>query len=461
MQQHMQADFSELTGTATRELGGMGPLTIAVCGISHHTAPIEILEQLAFTREARAVATRQLVAADAPAEWPASEAVILSTCNRVELYVATPKCAAETPGAAGFLAAYLADCHGLPLAEIAPYLYTHTDEDAVWHLFSVAAGLDSLILGEPQILGQVRGAIEEAQRNGASGPVLSTLFRRAIETGKRVHSETGISHGAASVSYAAVEVAARHFADLGACQALIVGAGKTGQLTAQCLHGRGIHSIAVANRSFEHARELAATWGGAAYTLDGLDEVLPHVDILISCTNARGYVISRDQIEAALARRPSGQPLLLLDIAVPRDIDPAAAGLPGVQAYNVEDLRRVVETNLDERRRAGEQAEAILGEQVAGFMAWLMALSVTPVITDLREHAEAIRQRELAKARGRLAGLPADYMGLMELVTQRIINQLLHEPTVRLKERAASSDGAAYAQAVRDLFDLPSTGCQE
>lgn len=440
-------------------------MTIAVCGLSHRSAPIEILEKLAFTPEARAAALARLTSAagttaDAPA-WPASEAVILSTCNRVELYVAMSACAPEEPDTCEVLARFLADFHGLDLDAVAPYLYTYTNDAAVRHLFGVAAGLDSLILGEPQILGQVRQAGEEAQRLGAAGPVLTTLFRRAIESGKRVHTETGISQGAASVSYAAVEVAARHFHDLSACQALIVGAGKTGQLTAQCLLGRGVQGISVANRSYDHAAELAAGWGGEAYTLDQVNEILPRADIVITCTNAWGYIITRDQIAEALQARPAGRPLLLLDIAVPRDIDPAAAELPGVEVYNVEDLRQVVETNLDERRHAGEKAEAILAEQVGAFMAWLMALAVTPVIADLREHAEAIRQRELAKARGRLAGLPEDYMGLMELVTQRIINQLLHEPTVRLKEHAAGVEGPFYAQAVRDLFALDANGCQE
>jgi len=430
--------------------GSAGRLVVTVCGLSHHSAPIEILEQLAFGPEARQAALIQLRAGSTGAGL-VSEAVILSTCNRVEVYAVLERTAARANGLAGFMA----DFHGVPLELVAPHLYCYEGEDAVRHLFSVAGGLDSLILGEPQILGQVRRAFAESQDIGASGSTLSTLFRRAIQTGKRIHCETGISHGAASVSYAAAEIAARHHKDLAGCHALIVGAGKTGQLTAQCLLGQGVQSIAVANRSYDRAIELADNWGGIAYGLEDLDIALPSADIVISCTDAPGYVVSREQVAQALALR-ADRPLVLVDIAVPRDIEPAAGSLPGVRLYNIEDLQLTIEENMAGRGLEGAQAEAIVDEQVAEFMAWLVALSVKPLIVDLREHAEMIRQRELERVQHRLPDLPPEYAPIIDMMTQRIVNQLLHEPTVRLKNHASHLDGQLYARVIRDLFALDS-----
>ena len=418
-------------------------MEIAVCGISHRSASIDLLERLAFTPERRALALAQLTSGTAPSAWSFPEAVILSTCNRVELYVALPDCM----GDAGALAEFLAAFHGLAPAEVMPSLYTYRGSDAARHLLAVAAGVDSVVLGEPQILGQVRGAFEEARAQGAARRVLSALFRQALETGKRVRSETGISRHFASVSSAAVEVAAGQFADFSACQVLIIGAGKTGRLAAQSLLRHGARRLAVANRSHENAQALAQGWGGEALGLDELPGALAAADIVISCTNAPGYVVSASQASEAMRAR-AGRPLLLIDIAVPRDIDPAAGALPGVRLINVDDLGCLVQANIELRRDDSGKALAIVEDGAVKFMAWLKALAVAPVITNLRDQAETIRQREVARALRRLNGLPAEQIDIIEHLTQRIVNQLLHEPTVQLKQHSGCEEGQAYAETV-------------
>jgi glutamyl-tRNA reductase len=439
-------------------------MEIAVCGLSHRSASIVLLEKAAFPPESRPLALQRLTAGDLPRRLAFPEAVILSTCNRVEIYALLPDCGDDERAGAGRLAEFMAEFHGLALADLTPSLYTYQGEDAVRHLLNVAAGLDSLILGEPQILGQVREAFELALAEGAAGRVLAGLFRQALRAGKRVHSETPISQRATSVSYAAVEVAAGQFADLAACRVLIVGAGKTGRLAAEALRGRGVRQIAVANRSLENAQALAGQWGGEACTLEFLPQALARADIVVSCTNAPGYVISAARVRRAMAGR-RGRPLLLIDIAVPRDIEPAVAELPAVRLFNLDDLSRRVQENLTWRQDESGAATAIVEAEASEFVAWFRALSVAPVITELREQAEHIRQRELERALRRLGNLTngnAEAVeGIVDRLTQRIINQLLHEPTVQLKQRASCDDGQFYAQAVRDLFALDEAGQEE
>ncbi len=424
-------------------------MEIAVCGLNHRSAAIELLERLAFTPDKRDLALAQLTSESDSSAWSFPEAVILSTCNRVELYAVLPDCGADPGTLAGFLAAF----HGLAIQDVAPSLYTYRGADAVRHLLTVAAGIDSAVLGEPQILGQVRTAFEEARAQGSAGRVLSALFRQAVEAGKRVRSETGISRHFASVSSAAVEVAAGQFADLSACQVLIIGAGKTGRLAAQSLLRRGARRLAVANRSYQNALTLAEGWGGEAMSLDDLPHALAAADIVISCTNAPDYVVSAKQVSAAVEAR-ARRALLLIDIAVPRDIEPAAGVLPGVRLINVDDLGCLVQANIELRRDDRGKAMAIVEDQTAEFMAWFSALAVAPVITNLRGQAEAIRQRELTRALRRLNGLPAEQIDIIEHLTQRIINQLLHEPTVQLKQHAGCDEGQVYAETLSELFAL-------
>ena len=407
-----------------------------------------MLEKLAFGPESRLQALTALVSGHEASPGLVAEAVILSTCNRVELYVAAPACSLETLP----LGSCFAGPHGL-VAEAAPYLYTYTGAAAACHLFAVASGLDSMIVGEPQIMGQVRQAYEAAREARAAGPLLTALFQRALATGKRVRSQTRISQRAASVSYAAVELAARHLGDLSSRRVLIIGAGRTGQLAAQCLAGRGVRDVTVANRSLEHAAALAAQWGGAARGLDGLEEALQAADIVISCTNAPGYVVTEDMVRHARAGREEAL-LFMLDIAMPRDVEPSAGALAGVRLFNIDDLRAVVAENLDQRQADGRAAQGMIDGEVADFMEWLQALAVTPLISDLRQQAEGIRRHELERAMHRLEGLPENYASIVDLLTRRIVNQMLHQPTVRLKQHASRADGQLYAQALRDLFGL-------
>jgi len=429
---------------------------IILCGLSHKTAPVEILEKLAFTSIERAYALTRFISRHNPHESPASEAVILSTCNRVEVYAVMPNRSANAES----LARFLAEFHGVSPSVLAPHLYIHHDQHAVQHLFTVAAGLDSMIVGEPQILGQVRAAFEEAAKLGTAGPVLSALFRHAVRVGKRVRSETSISQRAASISYAAVELARRLFGELGDCQVLVVGAGETGQLTARCLMGRGARRITVVNRSYDRALALARQWDGEAMPLDHLEEALQRADIVISCTDAPHHVITVEHVRRAVAARRE-RPIFLIDIAVPRDIEPAVGQLPNVHLRDIDDLRTVVETNLHLRRSDEPRAEAIITEEVSKFMAWFNARAVTPVIADLRQQAELIRQRELERAFRRLDGLSDRQRSVIKLLTHRIVSQMLHEPTVRLKRYAGCPEGQAYAQAIRDLFALDGVNGQE
>ena len=424
-------------------------MDIVICGISYKTAPVEMIERFSCGADTYTAILTRLLHPDGPGPRLAKEAILLSTCNRVELYAVIPD---DCDGPAR-LARYLAEFHNLPFELVKSHIYTFQGEEAVDHLFSVASGLDSMILGEPQILGQVRTAFEKASRLRAAGAVLSALFRHAIQAGKRVHTETAISQRAASVSYAAVELAERQLGMLGDRRVLVVGAGKTGRLTAECLLGRGVRSITVANRTYETAVSMADAWHGRATTLDRLEDALAEADIAISATNASGYLIGAAQVRHALAARPD-RPLLLIDIAVPRDVDPDAAQIPGVQVYNLDDLNAMVEVNVQDRGQDRGVAETIVAEEAADFMAWFNGLAVTPAIVNLREHAESIRRQELERIIHRLDGLSNHDRAMIELLTQRIVNHLLHEPTVRLKRYACNDNGSLYVQALDDLFAL-------
>jgi glutamyl-tRNA reductase len=299
----------------------------------------------------------------------------------------------------------------------------------------------------------VRSAYDRAHRVRATSLVLSALFRRAIGVGKRVRTETTISQRAASVSSAAVQLAMQALGDLQGRRALVIGAGKTGRLVGQALLGRGVAHIVVANRTPDAARELAAEWGGEAVGLDRLPAGLAEADMVISATNAPHYLVTADMVAVAMARRQD-RPLVLIDIAVPRDFDPAAADVPGARVFNMDDLAAVVEANLAGRGQDVAAAQGIVGGEVVAFMDWSNGLAATPAIVNLRQHAETIRQRELARFSHRLDGLTDHDRALVEMLTQRIVNQLLHEPTVRLKRHACQDDGSLYSHALSELFAL-------
>jgi len=404
-------------------------MRIVLVGTSHHRAPVELRERAALAPDQAGELARRLAGAS-------GEAVCLSTCNRTELYLADASGEeAEQRGEAALLALE---------AELAPALYRLRDEAAALHLFRVAAGLDSLVPGEGEILGQVRGAYEA----GAAGPILDRLFRQALHAGRKARVETAIGESPASVSSAAAALAEQVFGDLRGRRILVVGAGKVGDLAARNLLSRGAEIAWIANRTADRATELAARLGGEALPLDRVDEQLAHADVVVSSTSAPGWVLERAQVERVLPAR-RGRPLFLIDLAVPRDLDPSIHELDGCYLYDIDDLQAVVAETLAGRRREAERAEAIVGAEAERFREWQASLDVVPAIASLRARAEEIRTNELERAR-----LTDAERRAADSVTTAVLNKLLHLPTIRMKQAAAAADGVIYADAVRHLFGL-------
>jgi glutamyl-tRNA reductase len=408
-------------------------VTLTLIGLSHRATPVAVRER-AFVPLPEAAELARSLAAE-------GEAVCLSTCNRTELYIVGED--AERRGLDA-----LASISGLQPEELRAVVYRLMDEAAALHLFRVAGGLDSMVPGEGEILGQVRGAFEA----GAPGPVLDRLFRQALHAGKKVRAETAIAESPASVSSAAAALAQQVFGQLDGCRVLLVGAGHVAELAARSLAARGAEISFVANRAPERAEALAGRFGGEGITLEQVPDRLAGVDVLVSSTASVGWTLDRSRVEAALSRR-KGRPLFLIDLAVPRDLDPAIHELSGCYLYDIDDLEAVVAESLAGRRREAGRAEAIVSEEAVRFREWQASREVVPEIASLRARAEEIRAAELARVRGRL-GLSESQHAAVDSVTSQIVNKLLHLPTVRLKEAAAGANGGSYAEAVRHLFGL-------
>jgi glutamyl-tRNA reductase len=408
---------------------------LILAGVSHHRTPVEVRERVALDVRRAGELAERLAAEDA-------EAVCLSTCNRTELYLAAPDESNAIERALAVLGELGED-------ELGSSLYRLTDEAAALHLFRVAAGLDSMVPGEGEILGQVRAAYEA----GCTGAMLDRLFRAALHAGKKVRSETAIAESPASVSAAAATLAQQVFGELRGRRVLVVGAGKMSEATARNLVSRGAEISFVANRTFDRAEQLARRFGGAALPLERVDEELALADVVVSSTGAPGFVLTRQQVAAAMRAR-KGRPLFLIDIAVPRDVEPTVHELEGCYVYDIDDLEAVVAESLAGRRYEAVRAEAMVAEEAERFRAWQASLDVVPAIASLRARAEEIRAAELAKAEGRLGELSESERRTVESVTAQIVNKLLHLPTVRMKQAAAAAEGAVYADAVRHLFGL-------
>jgi glutamyl-tRNA reductase len=413
-------------------------MRLVLVGTSHHLAPVEVRERVALSgRQAGELARR--LARDV------SEAVCLSTCNRTELYVAD----ADADRAGGVGPRALADRAGLAEGELSPALFRLSDEAAALHLFRVAAGLDSLVPGEAEILGQVRAAAAA----GAAGPFLGRLFRQALHAGKKARAETAIGESPASVSSAAAALAEQVFGDLDGCRVLLIGAGKVGELAARSLSSRGASVAYVAGRTEGRAESIARAVRGEAIASDRLAGVLADVDVVVSSTSAPDFVIGREDAEAA-ARSRRGRPLFLIDLAVPRDADPGIHEVDGCYLYDIDDLEAVVQETLVARRGEAARAEAIAVEEAERFRTWQASLDAVPAIASLRARAEEIRTGELAKAERRLDRLSEAERRVVDSITTAIVNKLLHLPTVRMKE-AAAAEGGGYVEVVRHLFGLP------
>jgi glutamyl-tRNA reductase len=400
-------------------------MSLVLVGTSHRLSPVEVRERVAFDLAGAAELARQMAGA--------GEAVCLSTCNRTELYLvdSDPEAAEERASQA-----LLGD-------EVE--LYRMTDEAAALHLFRVAAGLDSLVPGEGEILGQVRDAYEA----GAHGPVLDRLFREALRVGKKVRTETAINESPASVSSAAAALAQQVFGDLTGCRVLLVGAGEVSELAARALAARGATIGAVTSRTQASAARLAEAFDARAVPFELLGSELDDADVVVSSTGSHEPILARDQVPDR-----KGRPLFVIDVAVPRDVDPAVAGLEDCYLYDIDDLQAVVRESLNGRWREAERAEGIVEHEAERFRDWQASLHVVPAIASLRERAESIRSGELAKAESRLEGLSESERRTVESLTTQIVNKLLHIPIVRLKQ-AAATEGTGYVEVARDLFGLP------
>jgi glutamyl-tRNA reductase len=377
------------------------------------------------------------------------EVVVLSTCNRTEVYAVAEK----FHGAYADVRNFLSELAFVPADEFADHLYVHYDNEAVRHLFSVAAGLDSAVIGETEILGQVRGAWEAAGEEKTAGPLLNLLFRHALETGKRARTDTDIARGTASVSHAAVEMAAERLGDLAGRKVLILGAGDMAEGMATALQGAGVADVFVANRTWRKARALADRIGGQAVRLADLSLALLEVDLLLTSTGATVPVVEHDDFAPVMAER-AGRPLLIVDIAVPRDVEPTVRELPGVTLLDINDLRRFAQAGIERRSHELAAVEAIVDEEIERFRNAASARSAAPVVGALHRWADDVRDGELARFDARLDGLDDRQRDAVEALTKGLVAKLLHRPTVALKDTAGSPTGDRLADALRQLYDL-------
>ena len=425
--------------------------TILMMGLNHTTAPIHVREQIATAACVQNDALEQLhtqLNATVFSEW-----LILSTCNRTEIYTVVPDRARGEAALRGLFTR-----HETFAGSGTDHLYTHVNRDAVTHLYAVASGIDSMIVGEFEILGQVRRAYLAAAERNSIGPILHRLFNDAIHVSKRAHAETTIGAGAASVAYAAVALARQHLGDLAGRRALVIGAGEMAQRAAKNLAADGACAVIVANRTYEHALELARETRGRAIRFDELPHALAEADLVISATSAPHIILNTATVNAVMSAR-NAQPLFLMDIALPRDIAPEVAQIPNVRLFNIDDLNQLVDASRAEREKALTEVNAIIAEEGEDFWQWYSERRAAPVIADLRGHAEAIRAAELEKALRRLGHLQLSERdrNVIAALSAGIVSKLLAAPTVHLKERMQSGGGQVYLDTLRELFELHGT----
>ena len=417
-------------------------MALTVVGVNHRGASLEIRERLAY--RANETAT---VLGDLRESSGAREGVLLSTCNRTEVYLVE----GERDAAPDVWTAFSARLG----ADASSFGYVRRDREAVMHLFRVASGLDSMVLGEAQIHGQVRDAWEASRAK--SGPVLNRLFQTSLLVAGRVRSETSVARGAASVSSAAVQLAKQIFGSLGGKRAMVLGSGEMAELALECLVDQGVRAAIVANRTFERANELAERYGAVAMHYDQCWPALADVDVLVCSTAAPRPVVFPAQVKPALGAR-GDRPLCILDIALPRDVDPSVRRLENVFLYDLDDLQAVVAANIERRRGELPSAEQLIGGEADRYWDWLAGLAAVPVLTEMRAHMEAMREREVAGALRRLEHLPASERAVVEELSRSLMNKFLHEPSVRLRAAASNGRGLGVVDTVRYLFGLERSG---
>lgn len=415
-----------------------------ITGLNHRTAPVEVRERLAFNE------TRLIQALDDLKRRPGLlEGMILSTCNRVEIAITTD----EETNAEDAIEQFLAETQQVSREWVSQYLYHHQGPEAIRHLFRVASSLDSMVVGEPQILGQLKSAYNAAKTQGALSGFLEAVLSKAFNVAKRVRSETDIGQSAVSVSYAAVEMAKEIFGSLSDRRVLLVGAGKMSELSARHLKRSGVGRVYVTNRTRERALEMARVFDGAVIDYDKFVSSLPEMDIVIASSGAPHYILQKDQMRKVIEARKN-RPMFLIDIAVPRNIDPAVNQLDNVFLYDIDDLQRVVDQNVKGRMQVAEQAEEIIREEVERMMLRLRAREVAPMIVSLQEQLEQVRLSEIERVRGKLGSLTPQQEDAIEALTRGIVNKIAHGPITELRKQAANPDGAHFANVIRRVFRL-------
>ena len=419
-------------------------MSVVVVGLNHRTVPLDLLERMTIpaSRLPKALA-------DLTSREHINDAVVLSTCNRIEVYVFAEK----FHGAYQDIRNFFAEVSHVAPEEFSDHLTSLYDGDAARHLFSVASGLDSAVLGEHEILGQVRKSWETASTEGAVGPVLNPLFRHALEVGKRVRTETAISRNITSVSQAAVAMATERLGGLEGRQVLVVGAGEMGEGLARALHGGGVAGIRVANRTWDRAVEVAGRLGSEPVRLDDLPHHLAEVDMLLTSTGASAVILEHGDLASVVGER-HGRELLVVDIAVPRDVDPAAGEIDGLTLLDMDDLREFAEVGIRERQREVTAVQVIVDAELDRYVDESTARSVAPLVASLRARGDLVRSGELQRLAARLGDLDDRQRDAVEALAAGIVGKLLHEPTVRLKDATGTARGERLAEALRDLFDL-------
>ncbi|KGP90908.1 glutamyl-tRNA reductase [Pontibacillus chungwhensis BH030062] len=424
---------------------------ILVAGLNYKTAPVEIREKVTFSEEELAKAMEAL-----NQQKSVLENVIISTCNRTEIYAVVD----QLHTGRYYIKQFLSQWFNLDKEEFSPFLSIYESDGALEHLYRVTCGLDSMVLGETQILGQMKQAFLRAQEAGTTGTIFNQLFKQAVTLAKRSHNETEIGDNAVSVSYAAVELAKKIFGDLMNKHVVILGAGKMGELAAKNLHGSGVKQVTVMNRTFEKAEQLASQFRGQAKPISELSSVLEKADILISSTGANDYVLSKQHLEAAHKKR-KGLPLFLVDIAVPRDLDPAIDELDSVFLYDIDDLQGIVDANLEARKEAAEAIEVMIEGEIVAFKEWLQTLGVVPVISALRQKALTIQADTMKSIERKMPDLTEREKKVLSKHTKSIINQMLKQPILQAKEYSAQPNADQNLDMFMQIFGIEEEVQQE
>jgi len=433
-------------------------MNIFAVGLNHKTTPVELRERLSFSSATLCAFLNGVCKPSSKDAYPQkqvqsilSETVILSTCNRMEIYALT----SDPQQGVIEIKTRLSQILNIPIADFDPFLYTLHQHDAIEHLMEVSCGLASLVLGESQILGQVANARQSAQTHGSVGKVLMRLFDMAIHAGKRARTETGIGVNPASVSSVAVHLAKDNLGNLADKTVMVLGAGEMGMLTLEAAAGLGAQKFIVVNRTRQNAEARAKEWNALALTFDEIDEGLRQADLLITATGAPHTVLHSQIVETAMAKR-ADRKLMIVDIAVPRDVDDNIAKIPGVRLYNLDDLQHQVEDNIKARRHEIPKVKTIIAEEISSFINWYRARDVVPTIATFRQQMETIRQQELERVLHRLPDLDKQQQAIIAELAHRLTNKFLHAPTVRLRAEAAQGNGIEYAHAINELFALNS-----